>query len=96
MKTQRAENPGPELKTERLPEYLPWAVDSRSRPRSDLDEAQIPSRVQAKREDWKPREMHLWTWEKAPRNLKMAYARRLAKLVEKVRKAGKKIPEKTR
>ena len=79
-----------------LPEYLPWAVDSRSGPWSDLDKAQIPLRVQAKREDWKPRETHLRTREKAPRNLKMAYARRLAKLVEKVRKARKKIPEKTR
>ena len=40
--------------------------------------------------------MHLRTQEKAPQNLKMAYARWLAKLVEKVWKAGKKIPEKTR
>ena len=96
MKTQQAENPGPELKTERLPEYLPRAVDSWSGLRSDLDKVQIPLRVQAKREDWKPREMHLQMREKAPRNLKMAYARRLAKLVEKVWKAGKKIPEKMR
>ena len=96
MKTQWAENPGPELKTERPPEYLPRAVDSQSGLQSDLDEAQIPSRVQAKREDWKPRKTHLRTREKAPRNLKMVYARRLAKLVEKVWKAGKKIPEKTR
>ena len=77
-------------------EYLPRAVNSRSRLRSNLDEAQIPSRVQAKQEDWKPRETHLRTREKAPWNLKMAYARRLAKLVEKVRKARKKILEKTR
>ena len=69
---------------EQPPEYLPRAVNSRSGPRSDLDEAQIPLRAQAKREDWKPREMHLWTWEKAPQNLKMAYTRRSAKLVEKV------------
>ena len=96
MKTQQAENPGLDPKMEQLPEYPPRAVNSRSRPRSNLDEAQIPLRAQAKREDWKPREMHLWTREKAPRNLKMAYVRQLAKLVEKVWKAGKKIPEKTR
>ena len=96
MKTQWAENPGLELKMERLPEYLPRAVNSRSGPRSNLDEAQIPSRAQAKRENWKPREMHLRMWEKAPQNLKMVYTRRSAKLVEKVQKAGKKIPAKTR
>ena len=96
MKTQWAENPGPELKMEQPPEYPPQGVDSQSRPQSNLDEVQIPSRAQAKRENWKPREMHLQTWEKAPQNLKMVYARRLAKLVEKVQKAGKKIPEKTR
>ena len=95
MKTQQAENPGPEPKMERPPEYPPRAVDSQSGLQSDLDEVQIPSRAQAKREDWKPRETHLRTWEKAPRNLKMVYTRRSAKLVEKVRKAGKKILEKT-
>ena len=96
MKTQRAENPGLEPKMERPLEYPPQAVDSWSRLQSDLDEAQILSRAQAKREDWKPRETHLRTREKAPWNLKMAYARQSAKLVEKVRKAGKKILEKTR